>query len=134
MGFVERASRHLARSIFHAMMRYQAKLERKQMVLFRVVDIGTDLFAMAASISYATMLAKKGGEQKNAVDLADVFCREARMRIETNFRQLFDNHDEQSYRLVLKLLKGEYDWFRGQMVEPVMPATEQLEEAVARLA
>jgi alkylation response protein AidB-like acyl-CoA dehydrogenase len=134
MGFVERASRHLARSIFHAMMRYQAKLERKQMVLFRVVDIGTDLFAMAASISYATMLAKKGGEQKNAVDLADVFCREARMRIETNFRQLFDNHDEQSYRLVLKLLKGEYDWFRGQMVEPVMPTTEQLEEAVARLA
>ena len=134
MGFVERASRHLARSIFHAMMRYQAKLERKQMVLFRIVDIGTDLFAMAASISYATMLAKKGGEQKNAVDLADVFCREARLRIDTNFRQLFDNHDEQSYRLVLKLLKGEYDWFRGQMVEPVMPATEQLEEAVARLA
>jgi alkylation response protein AidB-like acyl-CoA dehydrogenase len=134
MGFVERASRHLARSIFHAMMRYQAKLERKQMVLFRVVDIGTDLFAMAASISYATMLAKKGGQQENAVDLADVFCREARMRIETNFRQLFDNHDEQSYRLVLKLLKGEYDWFRGQMVEPVMPSTEQLEEAVARLA
>jgi alkylation response protein AidB-like acyl-CoA dehydrogenase len=134
MGFVERASRHLARSIFHAMMRYQASLERKQMVLFRIVDIGTDLFAMAASISYATMLAKKGGEQKNAIDLADVFCREARMRIETNFRQLFDNHDEQSYRLVSKLLKGEYDWFRGQMVEPVMPTTEQLEEAVARLA
>ena len=134
MGFVERASRHLARSIFHAMMRYQAKLERKQMVLFRIVDIGTDLFAMAASISYATMLAKKGGEQKNAVDLADVFCREARLRIDTNFRQLFDNHDEQSYRLVLKLLKGEYDWFRGQMVEPVMPTTEQLEEAVAKLA
>jgi alkylation response protein AidB-like acyl-CoA dehydrogenase len=134
MGFVERASRHLARSIFHAMMRYQAKLERKQMVLFRVVDIGTDLFAMAASISYATMLAKRGGEQKNAVDLADVFCREARMRIETNFRQLFDNHDEQSYRLVSKLLKGEYDWFRGQMVEPVLPTTEQLEEAVAKLA
>ena len=134
MGFVERSSRHLARSIFHAMMRYQAKLERKQMVLFRIVDIGTDLFAMAASISYATMLAKKGGEQENAVDLADVFCREARLRIETNFRQLFDNHDEESYRLVSKLLKGDYDWFRGQMVEPVMPATEQLEEAIAKLA
>src|SRR5207237_6212367 len=66
MGFVERQSRHLSRSIFHAMMRYQAKLERKQMVLFRIVDIGTDLFAMASSISYATMLAKKG--QKNAID------------------------------------------------------------------
>jgi alkylation response protein AidB-like acyl-CoA dehydrogenase len=134
MGFVERSSRHLARSIFHAMMRYQAKLERKQMVLFRIVDIGTDLFAMAASISYATMLAKKGGAQKNAADLADVFCREARMRIETTFRQLFDNHDEESYRLVSKLLKGEYDWFKGRLVEPVMPTAEQVEEAMAKLA
>ena len=134
MGFVERASRHLARSIFHSMMRYQARLERKQMVLFRIVDIGTDLFAMAASISYATMLAKKGGEQKNAIDLADVFCREARLRIETNFRQLFSNHDEQSYRLVSHLLKGDYDWFRGQMVEPVVPTSEQVEEAMAKLA
>jgi alkylation response protein AidB-like acyl-CoA dehydrogenase len=134
MGYVERASRHLARSIFHAMMRYQAKLERKQMVLFRIVDIGTDLFAMAAAISYATMLAKKGGDQRNAADLADVFCREARMRIETNFQHLFSNHDDESYKLVSNLLKGEYDWFKGQMVEPVMPTPEQVEEAMAKMA
>ncbi len=132
MGYIERASRHLARSIFHSMVRYQAKLERKQMVLFRIVDIGTDLFAMAAAISYATMLAKNG--QKNAIDLADVFCSEARMRIDTNFRYLFSNHDEQSYRLVSKLLKGDYDWFKGQLVEPVVPTPEQVEEAMAKLA
>src|SRR5258708_32941850 len=75
MGYIERTARHLSRSIFHSMMRYQAKLERKQMVLFRIVDIGTDLFAMSAAISYATMLAKKG--QKNAVDLAAEDIREA---------------------------------------------------------
>jgi alkylation response protein AidB-like acyl-CoA dehydrogenase len=132
MGYVERASRHLARSIFHAMMRFQAKLERKQMVLFRVVDIGTDLFAMSAAVSYATMLAKQGHE--NAVDLADVFCKEARMRIDYNFEHMFDNHDEESYRLVMKLLKDEYQWFRGPMVEPVMPTPEQIEEAMAKLA
>jgi hypothetical protein len=126
MGYIERTSRHLARSIFHSMMRYQAKLERKQ------VDIGTDLFAMSAAISYATMLAKKG--QKNAVDLADVFCREAHMRIEANFSNLFTDHDEAAYRLVSKLLKGEYDWFKGEMVEPVMPSVEQIEEAARKLA
>ena len=115
-------SRHLSRSIFHAMMRFQAKLERKQMVLFRIVDIGTDLFAMAAAISYATMLAKKGGaEKKNAIDLADVFCREARMRIDANFHNLFTDHDDAAYKLVMHLLKGEFDWFKGQVVEPVMP-------------
>lgn len=134
MAFVERNSRHLSRSIFHAMMRFQAKLERKQMVLFRIVDIGTDLFAMAASISYATMLAKKGGDQKNAMDLADVFCREARMRIESNFRYLFTDHDEAAYKLVTKLLKGEYEWFEGDLVEPVMPSVEELETIVAKMA
>jgi alkylation response protein AidB-like acyl-CoA dehydrogenase len=132
MGYVERTSRHLSRSIFHAIARYQAKLERKQMVLFRIVDIGTDLFAMSAAISYATMLAKKG--QKNAVDLADVFCREARMRIEANFSNLFTDHDAAAYHLVSNLLKGEYDWFKGKMVEPVVPSAEQVEEAMRKLA
>lgn len=132
MGYIERTARHLSRSIFHAMMRYQAKLERKQMVLFRIVDIGTDLFAMSAAISYATMLAKQG--QKNAVDLADVFCREARMRIDANFSNLFTDHDAAAYRLVSNLLKGEYDWFKGHMVEPVVPTAEQVEEAMRKLA
>ena len=134
VGYLERQSRHLARSIFHAMVKYQAKLERKQMVLFRIVDIGTDLFAMAASISYATMLASKGGETKNAMDLADVFCAEARMRIDSNFEHLFDNHDEESYKLVSDLLKGEFDWLQGDLVQPVMPTVEQVEEAMAKLA
>jgi hypothetical protein len=104
------------------------------MVLFRIVDIGTDLFAMSAAVTYATMLAKKRDERSNAVDLADVFCREARMRIDTNFRQLFSNHDDESYRLASKLLKGDYDWLRGHMVEHVMPTAEQVEEAMRKLA
>jgi alkylation response protein AidB-like acyl-CoA dehydrogenase len=136
MGYIERQSRHLSRSIFHAMMRFQAKLERKQMVLFRIVDIGTDLFAMAATISYATMLAKKG--QENALELADLFCREARTRIDQNFRTLFDNYDELAYKVVQKMMKGEYEWLEGDLVQPLadpaMPTAEQVEEAIRKLA
>ena len=62
-----------------------------------------------------------------------VFCREARMRIETNFR-VFSNHDDQSYRPAAKLLTGDYDWLGGQMVEPAVPTAEQVEEAVRKLA
>ena len=135
MGFIERESRHLSRSIFHAMMRFQAKLERKQMVLFRIVDIGTDLFAMSAAISYAAMLSKKGGEYANAMDLADVFCSEARARVEFNFKHLFDNHDDASYKLVQKFLKGEYDWLQGELVDgPIVPTSEQVEEAIRKMA
>ncbi len=132
VGYIERQSRHVARSIFHAMMRFQAKLERKQMVLFRIVDIGTDLFAMSATISYATMLAKQGNQ--NALELADLFCREARTRIDQNFRVLFDNHDELAYKVVQKMMKGEYEWLEGPLVQPVVPTAEQVEEAIRQLA
>jgi len=132
MGYIERQSRHLSRSIFHAMMRFQAKLERKQMVLFRIVDIGTDLFAMSATISYATMLAKKG--ETNALELADLFCREARARIDQNFRTLFDNYDELAYKIVMNLMKGEYEWLEGHLVQPVVPTAEQVEEAIRKMA
>ncbi len=132
VGYLERQSRHLSRSIFHAMVRFQAKLERKQMVLFRIVDIGTDLFAMSAAISYAAMLDKKGNE--NAMELADLFCREARTRIDQNFRTLFDNHDELAYKVVQKMMKGEYEWLEGDLVQPVVPTAEQVEEAIRKLA
>jgi len=115
MGYVSRTSRKLARAIFHAMMRYQAKLEKKQLTLFRLVDVGVELFAMSASISYATMLARKG--QSNAVDLADHFCREARVRVQRSFDTLFDNHDDASYRLARKFLDGEYEWLEGRLIE-----------------
>ena len=132
MAFVERTSRRLSRSIFHSMMRYQAKLERKQAVLFRIVDIGTDLFAMSSAITYATALAKNG--QKNAIDLADVFCREARIRIENTFSNLFTDYDDAAYKLVQNLMKGEYDWFEGQLVQPIVPTPEELETIVAKMA
>ena len=77
---MERRTRKLGRSIFHAMVRLGPKLERRQMVLFRAVDIGAELFAMSAAIVRAQMLAKKG--DTNAIALADLFCREARLRVE----------------------------------------------------
>jgi alkylation response protein AidB-like acyl-CoA dehydrogenase len=132
VGYIERQSRHLSRSIFHAMMRFQAKLERKQMVLFRIVDIGTDLFAMSAAVSYATMLAKKG--EKNALEIADLFCREARTRIDQNFRTLFDNHDDLAYKVVQKMMKGEFQWLEGHLVQALEPTVEQVEEAIRKLA
>ena len=51
-------TRKLGRAIFHAMVRLGPKLERRQMVLFRAVDIGAELFAMSAACTRAQMLAK----------------------------------------------------------------------------
>ena len=134
MGYVERTSRRLSRSIFHSMMRYQAALEKKQRTLARIVDIGTDLFAISASITYATMLSKKAGSEKNAMELAELFCLDARVRIEHNFDTMFDNHDVYAYRSASNFLKGEYDWLQGQLVQhDVMPTPEAIDRAVAAM-
>ena len=56
MIFVQEASKKLARETFHEMTKYQQKLESKQSILNRIVDIGTELFAISAVCSYAAML------------------------------------------------------------------------------
>ena len=63
LRFVERSSRKLARSIFYAMGRWQAGLEKRQAVLGRVVDIGAELFAMSAAVVYATTIREERPEQ-----------------------------------------------------------------------
>ena len=56
LRYVERSSRKLARQTFYGMSRWQAKLEYRQAFLGRIVDIGAELFAMAAACSRAEML------------------------------------------------------------------------------
>jgi alkylation response protein AidB-like acyl-CoA dehydrogenase len=112
--FIEHNTRHLGRSIFHAMVRYGPKLEKKQAVLFRAVDIGAELFAMSATCVRAQMLVKKG--QPEAIALADTFCREARLRIEELFRNLYGPNDANLYKLAMSVLKGEHAWLEHGIV------------------
>jgi alkylation response protein AidB-like acyl-CoA dehydrogenase len=115
MRYVDRTTRKLGRSLFHAMVRFGPKLERKQMVLFRAVDIGAELFAMAAACARAQMLASKLN-QPEAIQLADAFCTEARGRIDAHFKALFGAHDEQLYKLAMSVLKGEHAWLEQGIV------------------
>jgi alkylation response protein AidB-like acyl-CoA dehydrogenase len=120
LRYLERTTRKLGRAIFHAMVRLGPKLEKRQMVLFRAVDIGAELFAMAAACSRAQMLAKKGDE--NAVQLADLFCREARLRVADSFRNLYGKNDGALYKTAQKVMAGEYAWLeRGTIGLPEWP-------------
>jgi len=106
----ERLGRRLARNMFHAMGFYQQKLERKQKLMGRLVNIGTDLFAMSASISHASMLARQGKDSANAVELCDLFCRTARRRIHREFDDLFRNDDSRVYQVGRNVFDGKYQW------------------------
>ncbi len=115
LRFADRSANRLGRSIFHAMVRFGPKLERRQMVLFRAVEIGAELYAIAAACVRARMLEQRGNP--NAIELADVFCREAKERVRANFRQLFGPHDGAIYRLAQRVLKGEHDWLESGAVQ-----------------
>ena len=113
LRFVDRMSRKLARTTFHAMLRFGPKLEQRQMVLFRVVDIGAELFAMSVACSRAEMLRKKG--QPEAVELADLFCVDARRRVRAIFRRVFDNDDVKTYGVAKDVLAGKHLWMEKGM-------------------
>ncbi len=108
--FVNRASRRLARSLFHAMIRFGPKLEKRQAVLFRLVEIGGELFAMSAACTRAAAMARKDPSNRGPVDMADVFCRQSRRRVNDLFRRVFRNDDGATYRLAQQVVKGEHAW------------------------
>ena len=116
--FVERSARRLARGVFHSMIRFGPKLEQRQSVLFRLVDVGAELFAMAATCSRAQRMYerdKTSGER--AVSLADLFCRQARRRVRTKFGGLRRNEDVPTYKFAQQILKGDHRWLERDIVE-----------------
>ncbi|MDH3284276.1 MAG: acyl-CoA dehydrogenase family protein [Acidobacteriota bacterium] len=108
--FVARGSRKLARRLFHAMMRHGAGLEHQQVLLTRFVEIGAELFAIAATVERARAMLKSGSDAKEIVPLADFFCRQARLRIDARFRGIRRNHDRAGYKLAQRVLDGQYTW------------------------
>lgn len=118
MKYIGRTARRLARNLFHAMGLYQQKLESKQQLMSRLVNIGTDLFSMAATCSKALKMAGTEKEKANAVELADLFCRQARGRVEKQFKSLFRNSDSKAYHLAQDVLAGKYAWLENDIIFP----------------
>ncbi|MCW2640345.1 MAG: acyl-CoA dehydrogenase protein [Dactylosporangium sp.] len=117
MRYVERGARKLARSTFYSMGRYQAKLEQKGHHLGRLVDIGAELYAIAATVVYATTL---GTDE--ARELADLFANQARRRADRLFHELWANDDAAQYRTAQKLLEGRYTFFEEDVLDPAAEA------------
>ncbi|MEU5212066.1 acyl-CoA dehydrogenase family protein [Streptomyces sp. NPDC020742] len=118
LRYVERTSRKLARSTFYAMSRWQGRMETKQGFLGRIVDIGAELFAMSAACVRAEYLRETGDHGREAQQLADVFCRQARIRIEELFGRLWTNTDELDRKVVSGVLDGTYTWLEEGVVDP----------------
>jgi alkylation response protein AidB-like acyl-CoA dehydrogenase len=114
LRFAYRTSHRLARTLFHLMLRHGPGLEKKQMQLSRIVDIGIDLFVMTSTVARAE--ARRGAEYTASQDIADLFCREARLRIRDNFRSIRCNVDAERYQVARQILDGKGTWLEKEVV------------------
>ncbi|MCA9581913.1 MAG: acyl-CoA dehydrogenase family protein, partial [Myxococcales bacterium] len=109
--FASRATRRLARVLFHGMVVYRAGLERKQRFLFRAVDIALEIFVMTCSVRRAALLARSGAEHADSAEaLANAIAHSSRDRITTLLSQFWRNNDVDNYEIGRSLLRGEFRW------------------------
>ncbi|CAM5665483.1 Acyl-CoA dehydrogenase OS=Streptomyces aurantiogriseus OX=66870 GN=GCM10010251_33870 PE=3 SV=1 [Streptomyces aurantiogriseus] len=118
LRYVERHARKLARSTFYAMSRWQGRMETKQGFLGRIVDIGAELFAMSAACVRAELLRSRGEHGREAYQLADAFCRQARVRVDALFTRLWSNTDDLDRKVVKGVLTGTYTWLEEGILDP----------------
>jgi hypothetical protein len=111
LRFVERASRKLARQVFHGMVVHGPGLQRRQGFLFRIVDIANELLAMAASISRAQAMARAGDpDARSAAALVELLCRGSRRKVRQHFHALWHNDDAFKYSASRDVLSGRQAW------------------------
>ena len=108
ISYCQRTSHKLARTLFLQMGLHREKLELRQEVLGHLMNIGSELFAMAATCSYAERLLVKG--HKNAIMLAEHHCRLARQRIKVEFTELSFAQRKTAKNISCSILKGDYAW------------------------
>ncbi|MGB7212271.1 MAG: acyl-CoA dehydrogenase family protein [Gemmatimonadales bacterium] len=114
--FVERSSRKLARTLFHCMVRFGPRLEKRQAVLGRLVEIGAELFAISATCSRALAEVRKHPEDRSPIELADLFCRHARRRVQDRFHAVWSNDDVATYAVARRAMDGAYPRFADGIV------------------
>ena len=107
---VSALSRKLARTLFHQMVKFGVKLEKRQVLLGRLADIGSDLFALAACCVFAQKLLQDGEPEAKVFTLVDDFAAQAHQRIRQNFAGVGQNADQHGYDLAQQIIKGEHTW------------------------
>ncbi len=110
LAYTAKTCKKLARALFHTMGKWQAKLEYEQIILGNFVEIGVDLFVMAASLAYAEHLVAQNPDDQTPQELADLFCKNSRQEIAMNFAAVKKNHNPLFKKVANSLMEGKLNW------------------------
>lgn len=100
LRFIAGQSRKLARTLFHAMVRNGPALERRQILLGSLVDIGAELFVWSTTLAYAetkiTDSAINSGEIDKLVRKVRFFGKLTRQRLRNHYSALEETLEKES--------------------------------------
>lgn len=102
MAYIRKTSNRLARTLFHNMVRFGPALEKKQLTLSRIVEIGTELFVLTSSILRADKLLHEDGSQYEEEELkamTDYIYKDTKLKVQKLFRDLKSNSDKETRNL-----------------------------------
>ena len=109
LRYVSRTSKKLSRKLFHSMARYGPALDKQQMLLGRLTEIGTELFVISACALRIDSMIKDNPEKKaEYLELMDVVFSEAKIKIKNNFSGMSNNNDKKNYSFAKKILGGTF--------------------------
>lgn len=114
--YIHQNAHILARTLFGKMAKYQAGLEKKQHLLGRLVDVGTQLFAMSCVCAYAEHLSKKNPGDNTPNQLADYFCKLAQERIAKSYEDIDKNIDKEADQIAKEVLDSRMTWLEQGVI------------------
>jgi hypothetical protein len=98
------------------MVKFGPQLEKRQVLLGRLADIGADLFAISATCVYAQKLLDDGEPAEKVFPLVDDFRAQALLRIRQNFDGIAHNADQHGYDLTQQVIAGQHTWLERGIV------------------
>jgi hypothetical protein len=101
--YIRNTSKKLARALFHSMIRYGPGLDKQQLLLGRLTEIGTELFVITCAL-----LKSEYSDDKDELELVDAIYRNGKIKIKEKFTAIRNNNDQRNYKLGRRVLDGHH--------------------------
>ena len=104
--YVRRRSKKLARTLFHCMLRHGPGLDKQQLTLSRLTEIGSELYVITSAVLKADMMIKHNEDAKKVLHVVDNVFINSKEKIENNFSNIWFNNDKKNYKYGRKILES----------------------------
>lgn len=105
--YVRRRSKKLARTLFHCMLRHGPGLDKQQLTLSRLTEIGSELYVITSAVLKADMMIKNHEDATKVLQVVDNVFVNSKEKIDSNFKSVWFNNDTKNYKYGRKVLDGD---------------------------